>query len=269
MTTIPPKVLLRQLFIDLSEELPKAMTFKSIANLFYKYGIIDLPENPYGTYQGTKRDYVLDKLNNARDLRLFLTEGMEEVTELASIGAFDDSIDDSHIRWVLNKLGYTTVTSNEEHGISLCRAPEDIMSILDISQGAFERIDPNNLPIPLSMLVDELNVNLSLSNFNAAALLLRRILTYTCFVALKKKGLDGKLVNSKGESLELSAIIENCKQEYKLTNQLVGRVISAKWIGDSANHSYAVQITESDVESSVTAVRLFIDEIGIRQGSIN
>ena len=44
------------------------MTVKVIANLFYKYGIIDLSENSYGTYQCTKRDYVLDKLNNARDL---------------------------------------------------------------------------------------------------------------------------------------------------------------------------------------------------------
>lgn len=41
----------------------------------------------------------------------------------------------------------------------------------------------------------------------------------------------------------------------------MSRVRSAKWIGDSANHSYKVKINTTDVETATTGLRLFLDEI--------
>jgi hypothetical protein len=47
-------------------------------------------------------------------------------------------------------------------------------------------------------------------------------------------------------------------KEYGLASQVMSRVTSAKWIGDSANHGYRVKINEADLEHSVTDLRLFL-----------
>ncbi len=44
---------------------------------------------------------------------------------------------------------------------------------------------------------------------------------------------------------------------------MVGRITSAKWIGDSANHSYRAKVSEGDLERAVTALGLFLQEIEI------
>ncbi|PKL30797.1 hypothetical protein CVV43_05335 [Candidatus Saccharibacteria bacterium HGW-Saccharibacteria-1] len=258
--------IIRQIFIELSERMPEAMTFREIANIFFKYGIINSPDNPYGSYQGTKRDYVLDKLNNADNILSFMDGGIAELTEMSSIG-IDGAIKDTSLRTILKQLGYTKKISNEEHGIDYMEVPTDIESKLNLSATGttrIERISRERLPNNIATLIDELNDNLSRGNLNASALLIRRILTLASTVALLKHGGNDKVTTQDGESFELNVLISNAQQEFRISSQTISRVRSAKWIGDSANHSYRVKVNEQDLGTSVTATRLYIDELDLR-----
>jgi hypothetical protein len=78
---------------------------------------------------------------------------------------------------------------------------------------------------------------------------------------MAKRGKEGALRNDNGDDLDLSAALRKCKEVCGVSGQVMGRVTSAKWIGDTANHSYRVKVTDEDLERAVTGMTLFLREI--------
>jgi len=123
------------------------------------------------------------------------------------------------------------------------------------------RILVPNLTNELQDLVDELNECLQRENRNAAALLMRKIIGQAVYVAMAKRGKEDELRDEDGNDLDLSAALKKCKVACGVSAQVMGRVTSAKWIGDTANHSYRVRVTDDDLERAATGMTLFLREI--------
>lgn len=131
-----------------------------------------------------------------------------------------------------------------------------ISTISSPASSKFKRIEIDRLPNKIGMLVEELNDNLDRNNLNSCALLIRKILTISSFLALAKIDKQN-LIDDK----ELSTVLGIIQNEFHVDTKLMAKVKSAKWIGDSANHSYHIEINESDVETAATGLRLFLGEL--------
>jgi hypothetical protein len=167
----------------------------------------------------------------------------------------------------MKKLGYYLDPDDEgamEHGFASYLAPDTFPDDLVRSQkkaSASAEIVIPDLPPTVQELVEELNDNLDRDNRNASALLIRKIIHQAVFIAMDKRQKGSQLKKQNGDDVDLSVAIAKASQEYGLSSQVVARVTSAKWIGDSANHSYRVKVTESDLEKAATGLRLFLGEL--------
>ena len=81
-------------------------------------------------------------------------------------------------------------------------------------------------------------------------------MTISCFISLDKIGKSSDL-----EGKELNEALSMVQKELKISDRVMSKVKSAKWIGDSANHSYKIKINESDVEVAATGLRIFLEEV--------
>ena len=106
-----------------------------------------------------------------------------------------------------------------------------------------------------------MNDCLDRGNKNAAALLIRKIIQQSVFIAMHKRQKEVKLKTPSGDDVGLHLALDRCRQEYGLSSQVMSRITSAKWIGDSANHSYRVKVNEADLDRAITGLRLFLQEI--------
>jgi hypothetical protein len=123
------------------------------------------------------------------------------------------------------------------------------------------RLEAENLPPFVNELVEEFNDSLGRGNRNAAALLSRKILHTAIFTAMQRKDKGDDLTNTEGEEVDLRVALARCSSEYGISQQVQSRVTSAKWIGDSANHSYRLRINQADVDQLTTGLRLFLAEV--------
>ncbi len=264
MPDTSPNTTLRQLYLELARQLPSVFTFKELAGIFYKHGIIQSPESPYPSYEGSKYDYILNKLSEAQHNEDFL-RGVPGIIFDFDEGLVESSLETSQIHWLLKKMGYIQSKEADDHGVTLLEAPDDLSMYANTQTIALQtnerRLVQPNLPTTIQGLVDELNDNISRGNVNAAALLVRKVLTNACFLAMKKAGKETALKNTLGEDLELNTVINLCQQEFKISSKVMARIRSAKWIGDSANHSYLLRINEADVETAITGLRLLLAEL--------
>jgi hypothetical protein len=258
---------LRQLYLELASALPSSMTFQDIADMFYKFGIMDKPEKPYPDYPGNKRDYVLEKLS-AGNTRTIL-ESMPDIIWNSANGVDDDkAFDSSSVEWSLKRLGYKKIpepSAPEELELYTYELPSNLDEIAKpILAVGPRRIDEEGLPNQLAEVIHELNDNLDRDNKIASALLVRRALTLATYIAMKRRGKDG-LLHKLGKDVELNAALSLCQQEYQIPAQTIARVRSAKWLSDSANHSYLIKINASDIETAVTGLRIYLAEAELYQ----
>lgn len=242
---------LRRLFSEFATSLSNSMTFNKIAKVFFESGIIDSPEKPYGVYSGSKSDYVLEKLLKAQNKDGF--------PEMLSTIQFDlcylsggPLINDESLVSLMKLLGYKQNQNDPDPSLI---APDILPQVVE-SQKIGKRMVLENLPSNVSELVNELNDNVERNNPNASALLIRKILTLSCFIALDKIGKSSLL-----EDKELNDTLSIVQKELKISQIVMAKVKSSKWIGDSANHSYKIKINESDVEVAITGLRIFLGEI--------
>lgn len=233
-------------------------TFEEIADLFYEVGVISKPERPYGTYEGTKRDYAREKLVEAPDLDLFLQVTVPKVVAECDV----EGIGVASVEQIMQQLGYTLSDDGRKHGIADYLPPGNLPST-NATGGEHpeKRIDLPDLPAAVQTLIDELEDNLTRGNLNAAALLTRKIIQEAVFIAMQKTGKAGALKDKDGAEVDLAVALARCQQAFGLSNQVMSRITSAKWIGDSANHSFRVKISDADLDRTVTGVRLFLQEI--------
>jgi hypothetical protein len=264
--TDAPIVVLRQLFREMAVLMQGTGTFKDIADRFYEVGLIDAPESPYPDYEGTKRDYVMEKLHCAmqsgKDLDAFLRTTVPHVVYDADM----EGIHTGRAEFLMRTLGYYKDPTSEavQHGLADYTAPETFR-LPTVSQpsgrATSRRIEIPDLPAAIQELVDELEDCVARRNRNAGALLTRKIIHRSVGIAMQRRGRVQSLRTTEGEPVDLSVALSKCAQEYGIPNQVISRVRSAKWIGDSANHSYSVKVTDGDLDTAVTALRLFLPEV--------
>lgn len=261
MGAASPQYYLKRLFSAIGPLMAELGTFRSIANDFFETGIIETPEDPWrdGSYL-YKDAYVRDKLGAAlsmgRDISDFLRVTLPRVV-------FDAEMQDLEIGEAvasMEALGFVLTDVGEEHGIAEYVAPETLPVTKDQAATTPDHIEISGLPPQVQVLVEELNECLARDNLNAAALLTRKLLNTAVFISMRQRG-KAALLKKDGEDVELSAALGTCAKEFGISKQIVDRVVSAKWIGDTANHSYRFRPTRTDVDRSVTAARLFLGEL--------
>jgi len=253
MEEINKQIILRRLLTKLARMLADSTAFNEIARIFFENGIIDKPERPYAMYDGSKVQYSLEKLLAAQNKNGF-AEMISSIQFHLCYESGGPLIDDREIVFLMKSLGYTTEDqSNPDWDPSLI-SPKDLPAVTE-RRDFNKRIVIDNLPSNITVLINELNDNLDRNNFNASALLIRKILTISCFISLDKIGKSSDL-----EGKELNEVLSIVQKKLKLSDRVMSKVKSAKWIGDSANHSYKIKINESDVELAATGLRIFLEE---------
>ena len=234
-------------------------TFQQIAEIFYEDGVILKPESPYPNYQGNKREYTLERLHEAENVDDFLRVTVPKI-------AFDASMDGysmPSLEATMAALGYVNSEIGAKTGVADYSPPNSFpdMSAPSMVKAGGKRFEIPDLPSSVQELVDELEDCLGRGNKNASALLVRKIIHEGVFIAMKKRGKGDRLKTDSGDDVGLKAALGRCQQECGFSSQVMGRITSAKWIGDSANHSYRVKINEGDLDRAVTGLRLFLQEI--------
>ena len=252
------ELLLRQLYTLIASEMQKTFTFKEIAEWFYNYGIIEIPEDPYPDYDGSKYDYVLEKILNAKDNTNFLVKMVPELFfDLKYIKVGGET---SRMEYLLKQIGYRIVLYKKD-GLFYVSPPKNLKGFVKKNKQTKKIINVSNLPREIADLVRELNDNTSKPNVYACALLSRKIITMAVYISLNKISKGHLLKNKLGDDLELNKMLNVAKQELKISDQIMSRVKASKWIGDSANHSYKVQINENDIHTCIIGLRLFLEEL--------
>jgi hypothetical protein len=179
-------------------------TFNEIAEKFYEAGVIGKPESPYGSYPGTKRDYVHQKLQEAPDLEVFLRTTIPEVVYECDI----EGPSVTKAAFLMEKLGYYKDSHDEaaQHGIASYTAPRDFPPELRSMSGASKpppgvAIQIPDLPNEIQELVDALNGCLDHGYKNAAALLVRKIIHHAVFIAMARHGKQNLLKTQTGDDV--------------------------------------------------------------------
>ena len=264
-TDLPTAVQVRRLYTEISQIMATLYSAKEIADIFYEVGIISQPESPsWSSYFERRRDYVLDGLHTAPDTDDFLSIVVPRVVfEAANTG-----MNVSSVVSAMKALGYVASNGVNQNGVAKYKPPSSFPSLAGeptadnapSKRPEVPRLQLPGLPPSIQELVDELNGCLDQGLLNAAALLTRKIIHQAVFVAMQQRGRGAELMKD-GTDLDLSVALERCKQEYGITRQTMARITSAKWIGDSANHSYRVKVHQGDLDQNVTGLRLFLGEI--------
>jgi hypothetical protein len=102
-----PGIQLRSFYIELAKQLGQNFSFKQIADFFFKYGIIEQPENPYPNYKGSKQAYALEKLGGAKN-NVALLRALPEIIfySLNGIEGDEPFFDVRQIEWIMKEMGY-------------------------------------------------------------------------------------------------------------------------------------------------------------------
>lgn len=249
----------RRLYVELGELLEDHLSPQEVADLFYEYGIIEAPDLAEGA--SSVRDYTIDTLHNRLATTSFLRHGLTK-----TVLGFDlAGADVGEICEQMEALGYALEETPEVPGAASYlppkRLPRTPMPAFTSTQATRQRIATAGLPNALQTLIEELNDNLARNNLNAAALLIRKIIGQAVYLAMAKRGKEGELKQANGDDLDLAAALRRCKEVCQVSGQVMARVTSAKWIGDTANHSYRATVSADEVERAVTGLTLFLKEV--------
>jgi hypothetical protein len=249
----------RRLYIELGELLDAYLSPQEVVDLFYEYGITETPDPPEGI--NSVRDYTIDTLHNRLATAEFLRHGLPKVVfELDLAGTNVEAICVQ-----METLGYALEETAKGPGLASYlppkRLPRTPTPVFGSTQASKQRIATTGLPNALQSLIEELNDNLARDNLNAAALLIRKIIGQAVYLAMARRGKEGELKQANGDDLDLAASLRRCKAVCQVSGQVMARVTSAKWIGDTANHSYRAQVSVDEVERAVTGLTLFLKEV--------
>lgn len=264
---MPPKGqqaerLWRRFFSEFGLLIQQNYDWQEMADLFHEWDMIDRPTIEY---DGTKRDFVIDLLSGTRWTKEFLKIGVPRVVFAVDM----EGTSTEQIAYAMERLGYRLDEDGQKHGVASYEPPTRLprLPYHRSSPAATPEPTPKDvvsipeLPSELLEYVKELNDNLARGNKNAAALLTRKIISQGIFVAMSKRGKEAELKTTEGDDLDLGLALKRCKQACGVSAQVMGRVTSAKWIGDTANHSYVVKVTEDELERCVTGMTLFLREV--------
>jgi hypothetical protein len=264
---LPGATQVRGLYTQISRLIAKLYSFEEIGDMFYEVGLIPAPGSFRGD-EGKRREFVVHHLHHAENTDEFLRVIVPRVVFKAQMKRENVA----ELLAAMQALGYARSSTVNIDGVgrydppvsfpalSATTAAAKLASASPPAPAQQPRIQLPDLPSSIQELVDELNDCLSRGNHHAAALLTRKIIDQAIFIAMRRRQKESELQNAAGEEVGLKIALERCQQEYKFSHQVKGRITSAKWIGDSANHSYRVKVNEGDLDQTVTGVRLFLQE---------
>lgn len=257
----------KNLIIETSRVLQQHLTFREIADLFYRGGIIEKPENPWPAFQGTKYDYALERLAGAKDVRVFFREILPEL--FAGIDMEYSESSTASLVWAAKKVGYKINKIEEVQGIPdhdeiwveyrVLVPPKELAEIAESIVDKQEYISTTSIfPSHINKLLGQMNIAVSNECWDAAALLIRRIIFLASVISAKQNNYHDKLLKDR-DYIELSSILGAVSRNNPDINaQLLSRIQAAKWMGDYANHLKNWKASETEVQVSLVSLRAFL-----------
>lgn len=250
----------RNLVLTLADLLPSHFTFNEIANYFYRGLIIDKPESPYRTYDGSKSNYVKEKLSAAQYPWSFLSSILPEIFFIIDIEYGE--LETKRLVSICGKMGFHVQDVQDEEKSVFYRElipPNDILR----AQGSISEIHiSDRYPATVRRLLQQLNANLLNDHFDASALLIRRVIFISSITYLKSKNLESRILDQHNDYKELSKILDVIATEIPdVSKQLIARLRNAKILGDYANHSLHWRVTEVELEQVKSTVGMFLDAL--------
>jgi hypothetical protein len=249
----------RRLYVELGELLDGHLSPQEVADLFYEYGVTETPDPPESV--DSVRDYTIETLHNRLATTDFLRHGLPKTVLELDLAGFDVGAICGQMEILGYSLEETPKVTEAASYLPPKRLPRTPMPAFRATKASGQRIASAGLPNALQTLITELNDNLTRDNLNASALLIRKIISQAVYLAMAKRGKEGELKQANGDDLDLAAALHRCKEVCQVSGQVMARVTSAKWIGDTANHSYRAKVSVDEVERAVTGLTLFLKEV--------
>lgn len=262
---------LRRLLIETSKVLQICHSFREIAELFFRGEVISSPEDPFPGYLGNKYEYAMEKLAAAKDLRPFLINILPEIFA-SNDPIWAESVMGSLV-WAAEKVGYRLVTTEQEFKLSDGSMdgveardlipPDYLLETSAITTEQKEYLQDNKkYPPSINKLISESNICLSNDCYNAAALLIRRIIFLSCVIYAKRMNFEDTLLNDDKDYHELSKLLSIVARHCPdISSQLLSRIQLVKWLGDYANHNKNWSASELELSSSLVNLRAFLSAL--------
>jgi hypothetical protein len=117
-------------------------------------------------------------------------------------------------------------------------------------------------PMQIQKTINELNESYIRGNNTACAMLLRKLIDNSIDIKSKMKKIENKFKDpNKNEFYDLPKKIDIASNEGILNKNISSQLKRIKLYGDSAAHSYNIEILPQDIEDSKIPTRLAIEEI--------
>jgi hypothetical protein len=116
------------------------------------------------------------------------------------------------------------------------------------------------LPQDLKILCDDFNFNFENDRPVAGMLILRRILPLAIVRKFQKLNREDEIKDSNGDYFDTKALLG--RVESLLSNKRIYKeLISYKFLIDSSQHSYTINVQMPDAEGAAIKLRIFLDDI--------
>lgn len=125
----------------------------------------------------------------------------------------------------------------------------------------------DRLPLAVKVICNEVNGCLYYGFFSAAAVMMRKALEAAIIIKFQQEGRHN-LIFKNGEYDELPARIETAKQNNFISKKIAEKLIKdnkIKLFGDTAAHSFRVQIREDDISPMRDQLRLVLEDMSLKK----
>jgi hypothetical protein len=97
--------------------------------------------------------------------------------------------------------------------------------------------------------------------YEPAAVMLRKAIQNAIVLRFEAEGVGSQVFLASGEALPFPMLIQKAQEVRLIASQQAKELMRVKWLGDTAAHSYANQITKEDLDGIVLIVRLALERI--------
>ena len=117
------------------------------------------------------------------------------------------------------------------------------------------------LPEPVKRSIEQAVESYHREMYEPAAVMLRKAVQNGIVLRFEAEGVGTEVLQASGDALPLPKLIEKAQHARLVSSQQAKELMRVKWLGDTAAHSYANQITREDIDGVVVIVRLALERI--------
>jgi len=117
------------------------------------------------------------------------------------------------------------------------------------------------LPEPVKRSIEQAVESYHREMYEPAAVMLRKAVQNGIVLRFEAEGVGKEVLQASGDALPLPKLIEKAQLARLVSSQQAKELMKVKWLGDTAAHSYANQITREDIDGVVVIVRLALERI--------